>query len=162
MTISKIIKNHKAFSLIEILIVMTIVGILLSLGLPTMYNSLAEYKLNMAARQVQADMHWAREQAVKERNNFTIYFPTGLKQYTVNRSGYDLQYRRELPAGVRIHATSFYYDKDRAYFSVDGRVINPTMGGTVMLENERGHLRYIILSRNGRVRISKEAPGAGE
>ncbi|WP_243137535.1 GspH/FimT family pseudopilin [Heliorestis convoluta] len=154
------IYSQKGFTLIEILIVLALLMALLSMAVPTLHNSLSEYRLQMAARQVQKDMLWAREQTVKNRQHHSIYFHQGSNRYDVRGRGSQIIYIQYLPSGVVINSTTFLVRRDLSTFGIDGRSSNPVLGGTITLRNERGHFRHVILSRNGRVRISKTPPGS--
>lgn len=67
-------KNNKGLTLTELLIAIAVLAILTGIAVPQFRTLMNGYRLNGAARQVMGDLMWARMQAVKQNNEFKIFF----------------------------------------------------------------------------------------
>lgn len=69
-------KNRRAhqagFNLIELMVALSIGGILLGVGVPAMSNFMANNRMSAAANEVSAALHMARTEAIKQQANITI------------------------------------------------------------------------------------------
>ena len=65
---------NKGFTILEIVIVVTIFGIVAAIAIPNMIGQMPRYRLKGAARQIMGDLMWARMQAVSQKNEFKIFF----------------------------------------------------------------------------------------
>ncbi|MCW2277314.1 Tfp pilus assembly protein FimT [Heliophilum fasciatum] len=138
----------------------SIIGLLAGTVFPTYYEWFREQRLMLAARQVQADFLWARDQAVAQRASYTLIFRRNTANYSVLRVNQTLR-QTVLENGIKIAQTTFNAGtlwQDRFIFTEDGRARLPGMGGTVTLTDGRGRSRYVVISRSGRVRIDRQAP----
>jgi len=72
------------FTLTELTVVMAVLAILAGIAVPGFMSLMPGMRLNGAARQVMTDLMAARMKAVKENNDFRVFFNTpGLNQYTI-------------------------------------------------------------------------------
>jgi len=69
-------RNQKGFTLVEILIAMTIVSILVAVGLPRLIQASAKTRLRLAAQEVAGALHTCRMAAVKQSANVAAKFRT--------------------------------------------------------------------------------------
>jgi type IV fimbrial biogenesis protein FimT len=68
--------SRRAFTLVELLIALALVGILAGVGTPYVLVNLPTYRVNAAVRQVVADLRLARTRAVEEgRDVFVRFYP---------------------------------------------------------------------------------------
>ncbi|MDY6989204.1 MAG: GspH/FimT family pseudopilin [Thermodesulfobacteriota bacterium] len=65
-------KRATAFTTMELMTVVAIIGILAALAIPNIAGQMPRYRLNGATRQVMGDFMWARMQAVSQKNEFKI------------------------------------------------------------------------------------------
>jgi len=70
----KIRKIEPGFTLIEMMVVIGVFGILAAIAIPAFMSMLPGMRLNGATRQVMGDLMAARMKAVKENNNYKIFF----------------------------------------------------------------------------------------
>jgi prepilin-type N-terminal cleavage/methylation domain-containing protein len=68
--------NDCGFTLAEVLVAMGVFAILAAIAVPNFTAQLPTYRLNGAARQVFADLMWARAKAVEENTAVGVDFPT--------------------------------------------------------------------------------------
>lgn len=65
---------NKGFTMLEIVIVVTMFGIVAAIAIPNMIGQMPRYRLKGAARQIMGDLMWARMQAVSQKNEFKVFF----------------------------------------------------------------------------------------
>ncbi|MDB5299738.1 MAG: putative fimbrial protein [Phycisphaerales bacterium] len=78
--------SSRGYTLIEIVVVLTIVGVLWAIAAPRYGNSLCRYRAEQAARRIAADLLLARSQAKMTSKSRIITFNT-----TTNTYGMDVQ-----------------------------------------------------------------------
>ena len=65
------------FSLIELLIIITIAAIIASIGIPAYTTWIPDYRLRNIAKELYADMYLVKMKAIKENKKYKIIFATG-------------------------------------------------------------------------------------
>ncbi len=65
-------KPHSGFTLLELMLVITIAGLLLGLGVPAMGNYFRNARITAAANDVMAALHFTRSEAIKRRQPVTL------------------------------------------------------------------------------------------
>lgn len=60
-------KAHSGFTLLELMLVLTIAGLLLAFAVPAMANFLRNARITAAANDVMAGLHFTRSEAIKRR-----------------------------------------------------------------------------------------------
>ena len=76
---------RRAYTLIELLIVVLLVGILAVTGLPTLARSLDERQVAWMARQIMFDLRYLQTLAVKDGNRYALAFDTSGGSYRAVR-----------------------------------------------------------------------------
>jgi prepilin-type N-terminal cleavage/methylation domain-containing protein len=136
------------FTLLELIIALAIVSILAGIAIPTWSTLIPTYSLNVAARQVQSELHKTKSRAVAENTHFRIVFSTG--SYKIQKDN-GLSYKdtgedKPLPEGITLGSSSVTI----LNFTSRGT----STGGTIRLCNSRGAGKNIVvLSSTGRTRV---------
>jgi len=76
-------KYRRAFSLIELIIVMVIVGAVSAIAIPRYANSYARYRVESAARRIAVDLAYARSEAEATSTQKTVVFNLAQHDYTI-------------------------------------------------------------------------------
>ena len=71
------VKYCSGFSLIELLIIITIAAIIASIGIPAYTTWIPDYRLRNIAKELYADMYLVKMKAIKENKKYKIIFATG-------------------------------------------------------------------------------------
>ncbi len=145
--------QQDGFTLVEILVALTIIGILSAIAIPNWSTLLPTYALKGAARQVQSELHKTKSRAVAENTKFRLIFSTA--SYSIERySGTSYQATGEnkpLPAGITLASTS----DTTLGFTSRGTSIDST-DKTVKLCNIKSAGKNVVLSDLGRIRIDDD------
>jgi len=146
--------NSKAFTIIEILIVIAIMGILAGTARFAFLGQTTKYRLNGATRQVGWDLMAARMQAIREKHYVTVTFINGQHAYTIWNDKDDddvvdggeekIKDMQSNYSGVSFTSTN------NPKFSSTGSVINPS---TIILTNSIG-TKSITISTAGMVKLN--------
>lgn len=75
--------RHKGFSLVELALVLVLLSVLTAIAAPRYSSSANNYRVNMAARKVAADLGSARADAWNRGVHRTVTFTTAALQYTL-------------------------------------------------------------------------------
>ena len=77
-------KRQSGFTLIEMMIVIAVLAIMSAIAIPNFMSLLPGMRLNGAARQVMGDLMAVRMNAVKQNNEFKVFFNSpGANQYQI-------------------------------------------------------------------------------
>lgn len=126
----------RGFSLIELVLVLTIISILAAIAVPRYANSLARYRADAAARRIVADLDYARQFARSSSASVTVQFKTITNRVqltgvpSLNDPGVDWQ--------VELEHAPYRADLVSADFGGDAVVVfngygDPDSGGTAVV-----------------------------
>ncbi len=79
----KKLKNPKGFTLTEILVAFSILGIMTAISVPSYISWLPRHRLQTSVRQIYDDMNLAKFRAVRSNTDACIEFDTVAETYTV-------------------------------------------------------------------------------
>ena len=75
--------SRRAFSLLELVLVIAITATLSAVAIPRYANSIVNYRLEMAARRIVADLDWARNNARISSASRTVTFSVDNNNYQI-------------------------------------------------------------------------------
>jgi prepilin-type N-terminal cleavage/methylation domain-containing protein len=90
----KILKNRKGFTMTEVVVVLSLIGIMTAISVPSYFSWLPKHRLRTSVRQIYDDMNLSKFRAVKDNTNAVIIFTTApTNKYTVflDRNGNGIQ-----------------------------------------------------------------------
>lgn len=138
-------KRHVAlqgFSLLEVLIAISLLSIIATFAIPHWRKLIPAYALNSAARQIQSELHNLKMRAVAESAGFQLAYLQNAGEYTIQRDSKPVQ-TKPIPSGASITKAG------AISFSPRG-----TAGANrVRLRDANGACRQVVVSATGRVRI---------
>ena len=142
----------KGYTLIELMVVVSIISLLLGLGINGLYNLIQWNKLNTAAALLSSELKNIHSRAFYEGVYYKLQFWPSLDRYRVYK-------QTELVDDVTLKDIDLFntnFTDNNLYFYPNGV---PGQGGTVTLKNRRGKVLYVIMTPvTARVRISTEPP----
>jgi len=79
----KILKHRKGFTLTEVVVTLSILGVMTAISVPSYISWIPRHKLQTSARQIYDDLNLAKIRAVRANINSCITFNIGNNNYTV-------------------------------------------------------------------------------
>jgi len=143
----------KGLTAIEMIVVISIIGILAGMIVPTISKYLPGIQLNGSARTLISNLREAQERAVTEQNQHLVrFFPTASPVYfqliRIANSNEELMRQVNLPNGQTLTLDPTITN-DQIIFSADG---GPSSSGNIMISNSTSH-KIINVSPAGFIKI---------
>ena len=76
--------KDSGFTLIELIIIITIIGILLAVAVPGFVQWIPKYRVKDAAQDLYSNFQMAKMEAIRRNQNCTVTFETGPDRYQVS------------------------------------------------------------------------------
>jgi type IV fimbrial biogenesis protein FimT len=148
--------NSIGFSLIELLIVMSIIGIIASVASPLLQSNAQRWRLIAAAEMISNDLKWARSESIKRNQIVDVTFVEGAGSswsYAVTTLA-PLALNKAVLSGSykdfnQISLTTNFSSEDTGFDPKRGTALD---NGSINLTSSSLSIR-IVLSNLGRVRI---------
>lgn len=138
-------RKQRGFTLPELLVVLAIIGLLLSMSVPTLDNSWKKVSMDTAVLKLHRDLRWAQQQAESQQKTVTITFFKDKQpyRYIIRMTGVGELRRRELPKLDTLTAQTIQLNVDRTI----------QKNGHVLLQRGKER-RYVYYYQTGRTRIT--------
>lgn len=152
-------KNEKGFTFLELILFVTILGIILGLSWPKLDSSFKYYKLRSSASLIVSDIRLIQQLSIGEGIWYKIKFDPVNNRYfitrNINEGSLAQTYKIvNLEQDVQLYSTNF--PDNAIYFYSTG---NPSQGGTISITDGKEKYLYIIISPvTGRCRLSNLPP----
>lgn len=145
-------KEDSAFTFLELVIVVLMLGVILGTAVPAMQGPLNHYRVITSARQLESDIRNLQQQAISlEDNGYNIVFAPTFYQVRKDTSPVNTV---NLPAGVMIAYNNFSFNQ----LNINLKGL-PSNNGHVKLAGDKGENRYVIIyALTGRIRIDTVPP----
>ena len=151
------IRKSEGITLIELLMVISIFGLIAAFAAPSLLSWRSNARLRGAASNLKGDMELAKLKAIQINDTVLIHFAQG--KYTIFKdevptnnvydAGEDLYGNRTLPPGVKIDLVKTNFDGECARFKGRGTA-DP---GSAILVNASGTEKTVTVSGLGRITI---------
>jgi len=137
----------RGFTLVEILVTVALIGIISAIAIPDWGTVLLTFRLNGGAREVQANLDWAKWRAIHENVKHRLVFSsTGYTiERFINSAWEDTLKGKDLPNGITVQTNT----------TIEYTVIGKSTGGTVKLCNTKGEGRNLEVNTRGRIRLCR-------
>lgn len=148
-------EKKKAFSLIEIIFVLGLIGVLVFYFLPVFSSFLNSTSLKSFSLQILEDLKTARQRAKFEKNTYqAIFYPRadqstayyGIYSKEIGAPKFNLQSTRYLPPDIS-------FDKMQTFIFSPSGSPPPAGFGTLIISHAKGRTMKIVFSSSGRIRL---------
>jgi len=147
-------KSSNGFTLIELVSVITILGLLSIIVVPDFKKTFGKYKLEVAAQELAQNIRLTQQKSITEGVSYKIVFDLNRKDNYQMLSGRQGKLIK-LPSGVYFDWTTYSeVDKTLVFYPTGA----PNRGGTIAITNGKETLYVIVSIATGRVRIGQTPP----
>ena len=155
--------DKKGFTIIELLVVLAIVGIIITLAVSSMANTIPHLRLNDFTREIVSKINLARSVAIARNKACVVSFNKLENTYNIFMDDNE-NYQREdaedaitagqMAKGVTIVKASFSLGTSAFGYDGSGLPLKNRIG-SVCLKNDKDEYHKISVSWNGRAKVYK-------
>lgn len=145
------IKKQKGFSLIETLVVLSIIAIISVIVTPAYQSLKPHLQLDSVTRDMVADLRYAQQKAVTEQVVYLVSFNSLSNSYSITKEGSEVALlNKKIPSGITILSVSSLTD-NAVRFNAAGGV---SESGSITLKNSQDKTSVIEIKPSGYVKIN--------
>lgn len=142
--------NHKGFTLLELLVTISIAGVLLGIALPAFNESIARSRITSNANQIVGALNFARAEAVDRAAQVTFQ-PKAGGGFEVVSGGIQLKVFEPSSNNIAITTASVVYEASGL------RPIGSSQTELYIQDTDMGHERRVCVSISGGVKVTQGA-----
>jgi prepilin-type N-terminal cleavage/methylation domain-containing protein len=160
----KLFKSRKGFTLTELTVTLSILGIMTAISVPSYFSWLPRHRLQTSARQIYDDLNLAKIRAVKDNivavakfsqlnNNYSIFLDAN-GTWSVDATETKIRENASFENGVSIANITFPFNT----IGFNNRGMLPTgaaPGGQIDLTNATGIIMRVSVNTAGNISISQ-------
>lgn len=139
-------RQRAGFSLVELMVTITVAGMILAFSIPAMNSYLTEWQLRQAHRTLISELKLLRQKAVSEGRQRRMWFSQGSGNYWFQNPDTFAWTIYKLPPRVTITSASFTGGVFDTYMQPDGRALR---SGTVILTNTANKSDTLVVDLSG-------------
>lgn len=139
-------RPSRGFSLVEMVVALSILGLILAIALPYWQSWLSSFRLDGAMRQIQSEIHQLKMRAAAENVGYQLTFTAGAVGYSVQRDSVPVT-SKALTEGTTITKAGMITLSPRGTAAAN----------RVRLQNGAGRCKQVVISTTGRVRVCQPA-----
>lgn len=151
-------KKH-AFTLVEMLVVLAIIGMLLGISIPFTTGFGKGLRLKTAARAILSTLRVAKSNAITYRDKYSVIFDVNNKEYWIeDPEGKIFERKSRLPASIEFKSQGqeahdpVTFDGDKVVFYSTGSTKGDS--GSITISDRQGNSRTIsIIGSTGNIRV---------
>lgn len=143
--------SNLGITMMEMITVISIMGIIAAILTPTFSNYLSYHKLSTASKEISITLKKAQQLSVTEQIKHSVTFYPIPKAYTTKRiteSGSETIETKTLPGGIDIHTIDGLTDNEVQFNSAGA----PSSPGTIILINDKGKESKIEIKASGHIK----------
>jgi len=159
---NKLLSHQAAFTLIEVMTTVAIIGILSAIAAPNLMHMMPGIRLNNAVQIIVSDLQFARMRSIATAKEYRLDFDTSAESYRIEEGA---QSAGSSWPGTLIDQerrfndnSSMFYQKDIDIYSItQDPVLNPkgfcTTTSTIKIQNGVGNRKRITINMAGGIKV---------